>query len=240
MKLIHLDTVDSTNSYVKTHMAELDNLTFVYSDRQTNGRGRLSRKWLDTGEDNLFLTIVIKPDTTSNISAYLPNLTQYLSVVLCDVLEQNNIIPNIKWPNDVLINGKKIAGILAEGVTSGGKVQGLALGIGINLNSKAESLITIDKPATSIFNETGAKQNKEDFLKMLYENFCLLYDDFVYEGFKSIKDLYLKRASFIGKQIKINVLDVIHEGIAFGVTDDGALLLKEHNIINTYCIGDIL
>lgn len=239
MKTIHLDKVDSTNNYVKQHFHDLENFTFVYADRQTDGRGRLARKWTDTGDDNLFLTIVIKPENGLK-EMYYPNLTQYLSVILCKVLESLNLTPNIKWPNDVQINGKKIAGILAEGITAGGKIQGLALGIGVNLNTPEENLIKIDKPATSLFNELGVKQNKEIFIKMLYENFCLLYDEFVYEGFKSVKDLYQKRATFIGKQIKINVLDVIHEGIALGITDKGALLLKEHNNTNTYCIGDIL
>ncbi len=241
MKSVHLKEINSTNDYVKKHISELENLTFVYADRQTSGRGRLTRKWIDSGEDNLFLTIVIKPtDDITDINLY-PNFTQYLSVVLALVLEENyNLKPQIKWPNDVLINGKKVAGILAEGTFDGAKFRGMALGIGVNLNTEFKNLSKIDKPATSIFQETGLIVDKQEFLKQLYTKFCLLYDSFVCDGFKSVKEIYISKANFINRQLKINVFDNIHEGVAIGLTDDGALRLKEDEEINTYCIGDIL
>jgi len=239
MKVIHLNEINSTNDYVKKNISELDHLTFVYSDRQTSGRGRLQRTWVDSGDENLFLTIVIKPENKSKFP--YANFTQYLCVILSLVLEEDyNLIPQIKWPNDVLINGKKIAGILAEGSVRGGELVGLALGIGVNLNTTHDKLLKIDKPATSIFNEIGTVTDKTVFLEKLYNKFCLLYDKFVCEGFTSIKNSFEKRAMFIGKQISINVLGEIHEGIAVGVTDEGSLILKEGTKKNIYYIGDIL
>ena len=236
---IHLKEVNSTNDYVKKHMPKLENLTFVYSDRQTSGRGRLERKWIDSGDDNLFLTIVIKPKKSE--FEHISNYTQYLSVILAMVLEEEyNLSPQIKWPNDVLIDGKKIAGILAEGTTIGGKFLGLALGIGVNLNTSANKLSQIDKPATSIFNETRKKVDKVKFLEKLYSKFCLLYDSFVCEGFLSIKEHYIKRAMFLKKPVSVNVLGIVHNGIAENITDEGSLILKENNELNIYYIGDIL
>ena len=239
MKIVHLKEINSTNDYVKKNMSELKNLTAVYTDRQTSGRGRLERKWIDSGEDNLFLTIVIKPDTDDLKN--IPNLTQYLSVVLSMVLEEEyNLTPQIKWPNDVLINGKKIAGILAEGTTQGGKFLGMALGIGVNLNTKSEQLDLIDKPATSIFNELGVNVNREKFLEKLLEKFCLLYDSCITDGFPFIKKYYEQRAMFLGKDITINVLGELHQGVAQGVTEKGSLVLKENDNNRVYYIGDIL
>ena len=241
MKTIRLEEINSTNDYVKTHIRELEHMTFVYAERQTAGRGRLERKWIDSGEDNLFLTIVIKPSKDELETYPLSNFTQYLCVVLSMVLEEEyNLSPQIKWPNDVLIKGKKLAGILAEGTTIGGDFLGLALGIGVNLNTTKEKLDKIDKPATSLFNELGVNINKEIFLKKLLEKFCLLYDRFIIDGFPFIKTDYEQRAMFLGKNITVNVLGELHQGVAQGVTNEGSLVLKEDNQNKIYYIGDIL
>ena len=158
MNIIHLEETGSTNDYAKKHISDLDNLTVIYADRQTNGRGRLERKWIDTGEENVYMSIVLKPFEEPN--PIYPNFTQYLSVILAMYLEEEySLKTQIQWPNDVLINGKKIAGILAEATSQGGCFQGLVLGLGVNLNTTPETLVTIDKPATSFYNETGRRIN---------------------------------------------------------------------------------
>ena len=115
MSIIKLKEVNSTNLYAKEHLSELADKTVIIADRQTNGRGRFDRVWVDLGGDNLFMSIVLKP-SDKFLNVY-PNLTQYLSVVVCKVLEHYGLQPNTKWPNDVLIKGKKISGILSETVT---------------------------------------------------------------------------------------------------------------------------
>lgn len=237
--IIHLKEIDSTNNYVKMHIQSLNNLTAVYADTQTSGRGRLDRKWIDTGDENLFLTIALKPYT--EINSIYTNFTQFLSVVLSLVLEEEyNLNPKIKWPNDVLVNNKKIAGILSEGTSKGAQFLGLALGVGVNLNTEHEKLSKIDKPATSIYAETGMKIDKTVFLEKLLRKFCLLYDGYVCKGFPSIKNDYINRTNFLGKNITINVLGKQHTGIAESITDEGALIIKEGSDKNTYYIGDIL
>jgi len=238
MELLYLEEVDSTNAYVKTHMAELNDKTVVYTSHQTSGRGRLSRKWLDTGSDNIYMTICLKP--SNEFKEVYSNLTQLLSVVLCLTLEDYGIKPQIKWPNDVLIDGKKIAGILSETSIQGSTFLGLALGIGINLNSTTNELSKIDKPATSLSIILGEKINRDDFLHALLDKFCLLYNNFLEEGFLYIKNDYIKRASFFGKNVNINILGTRHAGTAVSITDNGALVLEKDLIKNTYLIGDIL
>lgn len=239
MEIIHLDEINSTNEYVKQNIANLKDKSIVYADRQISGHGRLGRIWVDSGDENLYLTFVLKP--FKEIKPIYANLTQFLSLVLCYVLEDDyNLSPKIKWPNDVLVNNKKIAGILSEGTTQAGVFQGLALGIGVNLNTPKEKLDKIDKPATSVFSETMQIVDKLDFIKKLCTKFFLLYDEFILDGFVSIKPFYINRASFLGKNISINVLGDVHEGLAVDVSDDGSLILRESDKDNVYFIGDIL
>ena len=107
MEIIHLEEIGSTNEYVKNNITNLNDKSVVYADRQISGHGRLGRTWVDTGDENLYLTFVLKPFKEMN--PIYANLTQYLSLILCYVLEEEyNLKPQIKWPNDVLVNNKKM------------------------------------------------------------------------------------------------------------------------------------
>ena len=153
MELLFLNIVDSTNKYAKEHLNELEDKTIIYANSQTAGRGRMQRKWNSNTGDNVYASIVLKPST--ELKEVYSNLTQYLSLTLTEVFEQYNVLPTIKWPNDVRINGKKISGILAESVIEKNELKGIILGFGVNLNCKKEDLDKIDQPATSLNLETG-------------------------------------------------------------------------------------
>ena len=147
MELVFLEEVESTNKYAKEHIKNFNDMTLIYTDNQTNGRGRLDRKWSFGGKDNIYASIILKP--SDEMKEIYSNLTQYLCVVLAQTFEEYGVTPTIKWPNDIQINGKKISGILAEGVIENGKLEGLILGFGINLNTKIDFLSKINQPATS-------------------------------------------------------------------------------------------
>lgn len=239
MKLFFLDEVDSTNKYAKEHINEFEDKTLIYTDNQTNGRGRLERKWAYAGKDNIYASIVLKP--SSEMKEIYSNITQYLCVVLAKTFEDYGVEPKIKWPNDIQIDGKKISGILAEGVIEKGILQGLVLGFGINLNTKKEFLENINQPATSLNVEIGEFVDREIFLKKLLEKFCLMYDRFIEDGFLLIKNDYIRRAGFLNKEVTIKVFDKELCGIAEGVTDNGALILKDKNDNkHILLMGDIL
>ena len=129
---------------------------------------------------------------------------------------------------------------MSESAIQGGEFKGIALGIGINLNTTQEELDKIDKPATSLSVILNREIDREKFLHALLEKFCLLYDNFLDEGFLSIKNDYVKRASFLNSEVKINVLGTVHSGRAVEITDNGALVLEKDNTMNTFYIGDIL
>ena len=239
MERLYLEQVDSTNKYCKEHISDLKDKTLVYTFNQTSGRGRLGRKWSYVGEDNIYASIVLKPsDTMSDIYS---NLTQYLCLILAEVFEEYNVDSKIKWPNDILINNKKISGILAESVINKSKLEGLIIGFGINLNCETGVLDLIDKPATALNLLTDKKIDKNDFLNKILDKFCLGYNEFIEDGFLFIKEDYKKRANFLDKKITIKVLDKTFCGIAQDITDNGALMLiDDNNKEHIFWIGDIL
>ena len=237
---LYLEEVDSTNKYSKEHIDELADKTIVYTYNQTAGRGRLNRKWCYTGKDNIYASIILKPDTV--MRPVFSNLTQLLCLVLAYTFEEYKISPKIKWPNDIRVNGKKISGILAEGVIdSSGLLKGLILGFGVNLNADINTLNNINQPATSLNIETGLTIDKELFLKQLIKKFCLLYNKFIEEGFSLIREEYKSRAEFLNQSISVEVFDKIYEGTAIDVNSDGALMIVDkYNNKHTLLIGDIL
>ncbi len=231
----YLEQVDSTNSYCESHFKDLADKSVVYTYNQTNGRGRFNRKWIKLGTDNVYMSIVLKPSIL--YQKVYSNLTQYTSLVLAELLSSNyDVKPVIKWPNDVLVNGRKIAGILAEAVYNSGKLEGIIIGIGVNLNTKKELLSEINQPATALNIESGKEIDKNNFLKNFYEKFFINYDKFLNFGFKSIKTQYEQYCSFLNKTIKIHISsDSEISGKAEKISDDGALIIDG----TKYYTGDV-
>ena len=225
MELIFKEQLNSTNLYAKEHMSELNDMTFIYCNSQTNGKGRLNRVWVSNNPNNLYLTIVLKPQ---NEKFPYVNLTQYLCVVVCNLLKEYGVEPQIKWPNDMLVNGKKIAGILAQTTTIGSKINGVALGIGVNLNFDREELSSIDKPATSLNLEVGEGINRDEFLNKLAFVFEKDYEAFSKQGFSFIKHDYMKQACFIDKEIIVNTMTKSLCGTVKSLTENGALILCDN------------
>lgn len=223
MNIISFEKLDSTNTYAKQNIENFADKTVIETKVQTNGYGRFERSWVDLGEENIYMSIILKP--SESLSSVYSNLTQYLSIILCKQLEKMGLSPQIKWPNDVLLNGKKVSGILAESVVKGGKLKGIVLGIGINLNAEHGNVAKIDRPATSLNIELDKSVNKNDFLKSLLEDFFTDYDEFLEKGFIYIKEDYEKRASFLNQNLKIAVFKLVKEGFSKGIDENGALIL---------------
>lgn len=230
----HLNIVNSTNLYSKEHINNIKNKTVIYTSKQTNGRGRFNRAWVDLGNENLFVSIVLKP--SKDLKPVYSNLTQYTALKLAKTFETYDITPQIKWPNDILINGKKISGILAESVMSEGKLKGLVIGIGLNLNAKTEDFKQIDKEVTALNIETGKSIDKNIFLDELCQNFFNDYENFLKLGFISIKKEYESYANFIGKEVTIKNFATTVKGTAEKITDNGAIVVDGQEFLT----GDII
>lgn len=223
--IITFDTIDSTNTYSLKHFDELEDKTAVTALEQTAGKGRFTRTWVSGNFDNIYLSFVLKPQNLSRIA----NLTQYLSVITAKVIESYGVTAEIKYPNDVLVNGKKICGILCESSLKNNAIQGVVLGIGVNLNMPKEIIDSIDRPATSLNLEINKPVNREEFLNKLIESFFSQYENTIENGFSAFKNEYLKRINFLGKTIWIQQRDgeKKEEVTAVKIDDNGNLIIKD-------------
>lgn len=240
MNTLYLEEIDSTNKWAKENIDILDDMTLVYTYNQTAGRGRLNRSWNYMGSDNIYASIVLKPSAT--MRDVYSNLTQLLCLVLAQTFEKYGVEPRIKWPNDIRINGKKISGILAESVISSNhELKGIVLGFGVNLNFSKDIIDSINQPATALNLEIGKNVDKALFLEKLLDKFCLLYNDFIRDGFLLIREDYKERAEFLNKEVAVKVFDKTYEGVATDVTENGALkIVDKNNNEQILLIGDIL
>lgn len=234
MRLLFLDEINSTNTYSKEHVNELHDKDVIYTFKQTAGRGRFDRKWVDLGSGNIYLSIILKP--SSDLKQVYSNLTQYTALKLAETFEKYNVIPQIKWPNDILIDEKKISGILAETVFKQNQLQGLIIGVGVNLNADENDFKKIDKKVTALNIETHKEINKIDFLNCFIDNFFANYEKFLNNGFKSIKDEYMKRINFLNKEITIHNFNEDYTGIVEDISDEGSVIINNKE----FYTGDIL
>ena len=236
--IVTLKEVDSTNAYALEFIDSFDDKTVITAHKQTKGRGRYNRRWLSDETSNLYMTIVLKPQNLQNYP--FPNLTQYLSVAVCKVFENAfDITPSIKWPNDILVDGYKISGILAESSVKNNKIEGIALGLGVNVNLKQETIDLIDQKATSMYVLKNKNFDVDDVLKRICDEFFENYDEFIQKGFEYIQNDYIKRCGFLGKTITIR--EENKQYLAQAIDSEGLLLVKDNSGKESKIItGDVL
>lgn len=238
--LIELGEIDSTNSYARRCLRELAHATVIQAQVQTAGRGREQRPWVSHIPGNLCLTVVLKPNPDSIRELPVANLSQWLALSLCRVLDDFGLHATLKWPNDIQVNGKKIAGILSETVVEGPQFCGMLLGIGVNLNLQERALAKISQPATSVTCQTGKPVNTNAFRNALLAEFFEEYDLFMATGFTLIQQEYLSRCAFLGRTIEIRSPAGTLSGQAIGVDHSGALqLVTTDGESVTISIGEI-
>ncbi len=239
LNIKYYEQLSSTNEYAMSNIAEIANKTIIVAAKQISGYGRFKRKWLSANEDNLYASIVLKPDFAHAPNSFLANFTQYFSVILCETFEKYDVNAEIKWPNDVLIKGKKIAGILSETSFQGQNFKGLVLGFGINLNMTQAELDLIDQPATALNIEKKQKIDKQQFLETLLTDFFADYEKFLLDGFAFIKSRYVQKCSFIGKEILVKNLDKEQSGLAIAINNDGSLQIQNDKKEYKILMGDM-
>ncbi len=222
----HFRTIDSTNSYALKHIEQLEDREVIISDLQTTGHGRFCRKWVSDNQGNLYLTFVLKPENCSHIA----NITQYLSVVLVRVLKKYAVSAIIKWPNDVLVDGAKICGILCEASILSGSDRGFALGLGVNLNMSENELSEISQAATSLNLLLERDIDKMEFVRVLCEEFFADYDNFINSGFSTIKFEYESYCNFLSNYIWVSDADGAKtKYLAKSINEDGTLAVIDNS-----------
>ena len=216
--------MDSTNAYLKQHCSSLPDYSVIWADEQTEGRGRFTRIW--DSQPGLDLTFSILLPLTSLEQKRRQNITQIAALSVAQLLEGYGLKPSVKWPNDVLIQGKKISGILCEVTETDERVCGV-LGIGINVNNTEKFLANLDIPATSLCCELRHKVVRQDLLKKLLEIIINCFNVLCQSGFTQNRQEIKKRLAFINEQIVFtDVKQDSYSGKIIDLNDDGTLLFE--------------
>jgi len=167
-KHYHFNKIDSTSTYLKLNYNKLVNMTFVSADYQEKGHGRYNRTWYSKENENLLFSILIKDKELINKYA---SLSLASAVCIYEILHNLNIENvSIKWPNDVFVNDKKIAGILLESVSINNKIDALVIGVGINVNA-IDFIENMENIPTSIYLENGKVTNINKFKDIVFSRF---------------------------------------------------------------------
>lgn len=213
--------------------------TLIIADEQTMGRGRLGRNWHSKKGTGIWMSLIIKPEISVQKA---PQFTLLTAVALCMAIEEvTGLEPFIKWPNDLLLQQKKVAGILTELIAEENRVQAIIIGIGINVNhTETDFPEELRDKATSLAIEKGTTILRPK----LVQNFCLkfekLYETYNKTGFQPIKLLWESYNISIGKKILARTNQRTIVGTALGINEDGVLLLEdEHGHIHHIYSADI-
>lgn len=197
--IICLETIDSTNSYGKKRaLQELDG-TVIISEEQTKGRGRIGRQWHSKSREGIWMSIILKPNIMPEKA---PFLTLIAGASIAKALDDLGIDVSIKWPNDIILNNKKVAGILTELSAELDRINYIVLGIGINVKTMKFSQ-EISDIATSLFKE-GHKISRVDIVRKILEEFEILYKEYINYNLKDeVLKICKKHSAIIGKDIYI-------------------------------------
>ncbi|WP_050615401.1 biotin--[acetyl-CoA-carboxylase] ligase [Bacillus testis] len=200
--------------------------TIVVADEQTLGRGRLARKWHSPKGTGIWMSLLAKPRIPLQQA---PQLTLLTAVAVVQAIEEvTGLQAQIKWPNDILIKGKKVTGILTEMQAEADGVHSIIIGIGMNVNQVAADFPEeLSDKATSLKIETGLTHSREQIIGEILYKFENLYHIYQSKGFKVIKALWESYAVSIGKVITATTMNDKIIGIAMGITDEGVLLIKD-------------
>ena len=239
-KVVCLGETESTNA-VAFKMAQdgATEGTVVIADTQTAGKGRLGRVWQSPAGVNLYCSVVLRPAISPVAACQLT----FLSVVaVARAIEKcTELPPQIKWPNDILIAGKKVAGLLNEMNAETEKVNFVVLGIGVNLNMRLSQLGEgLRHPATSLLEESGVEVDRLRFTRTLLVELDELYEKFLEEGEAAVRAEWLERSAIRGRSVRVNCGDREFSGVVQGVDSFGALLvLLADGTLETVLSGDV-
>jgi len=234
-KIIHLDCVDSTNNYVANMVLtkQIEHGTVIMADDQTEGKGQRGNIWISKPGENIITSFYLK---TANLSVHKQfYLTIFTSLSVIRLLHKKGIKAKIKWPNDILINSKKISGILIENQLIGAKIEHSIVGIGLNTNQEEFG----DLNATSVYNEIAEYTPIHHLLLMLINEMNQLFTELEYENYTNLKEEYLNNLWLLNTNSTFNDKDGDFSGKIVGVSELGLLEVLKENKIKEYNLKEI-
>lgn len=239
-RVVSFPETDSTNVQAR-RLAEDGSLegTVVIADRQSAGRGRLGRRWESPFGVNLYCSVILRPEIPVHQA---PQLTFLSAVAVAETLNSIcHLSAEVKWPNDILVNGAKISGLLNEMSAETERIHFVILGIGINLNMTADQFPEeLNYPVTSALIETGKKIDRQKFLRTFLQYLDDYYSEFIQEGFIPIRRRWEKLCNIMNLQVEVDQGSGKFRGTVVGLDAEGALRLQlEDDQIKSILTGDV-
>ncbi|HEY6952114.1 MAG TPA: biotin--[acetyl-CoA-carboxylase] ligase [Bacteroidota bacterium] len=236
-KLFVFESIDSTNACAKT-LAETGTPegTVIVADHQSAGRGRLGRTWVSEPGANLLFSVVLRP-TLQKESAAL--LTFFSAVFIARAVEKVSKLPvECKWPNDILVHGRKCCGILLENSFQQERLAFSIVGIGINVNQETFPDDLNDR-ATSLFRECGKKYDRVEVLRTLLQEADGLLPVIQKGSAHKIMEEWNAHCSMFGKPVTVSYGENIVSGTALHLDPEGGLVIKTPEGTSTFYAGDV-
>lgn len=237
-KIYYYDSIDSTNTEAK-NLAEknADEGWLVIAEEQTRGKGRIGRTWQSPKKTGIWMSLVLRPNVEPR---EVPQLTQLAAAAIVKALTKFDIEAKIKWPNDLIINGKKICGILTEMAGSIEQLNYIIIGMGINVNQILEDFDEeLREKASSIYIESGKKINRQALVGEILNSIEFYYNEFLAHNHKAYLDVCREESILINKTVRVINNKKEKKGKALGIDDSGALLVEIDGKIEKIISGEV-
>ena len=239
----YFDSIDSTQSQaLKMADGAENNGSIIVAAKQTGGRGRSGRKWVSP-QGGIWISIILQPKFDISITTLFPIAS---SLALSIAIERIfSIKPELKWPNDIMIKGKKVAGMLVDVSLESNKIESLVLGVGINFDVNVKQIEKSLKGTSNFYGVASLRDQKHKIKPIqLVQTFLVelekIYNALNSKQTKKIISEWTKRSSTIGKNIELNTGDTKIKGKAIKIDDDGSLIVSKNNNTHKVIAGDII
>ena len=226
-EIFYYRELDSTNGKAKELAAAgAPEGTVVIAEKQTEGRGRRGRSWFSPSADGIYVSLIIRPDIAPTEASRITLMTAVATAEALHSLTPLEI--RIKWPNDILVNGSKIGGILTEISAEMDVVHFIVIGLGLNVNMPLETFPhEIRERATSVFINMGEQFSRVNIVRAYLEWYEKYYEIFKKIGFKPVIQRWKEFSDIVGQQVLVDIMKKKYFGKVVDVDDDGALILQD-------------
>lgn len=234
------NVVESTNTEANRLAREgAPEGTLIVADAQTKGRGRLGRSWVSPPGSGLYLSIILRPTCPADA---FPILTLTAGVAAASAIKQMGTMPQLKWPNDILIAGRKVGGILTEGVFDEKRIDFAVLGLGVNVNTATDEFpLSVKDLASSLRLSLGKPVSRIQFLSTLLNQVEQWYEFFCSGAFQRILEAWSESDTTLGSAVEISLPGMRLFGVAEALAPDGTLLVRdERNRLHRIVAGDVV
>ncbi len=238
-RIYHYHKVSSTNKVAKKIAKSSDEeKVVILAETQTHGKGRLGRQWFSPN-GGLWLSLMLRPQITLREASKLTLIASCAVARTIDLMF--GLKTDVKWPNDVLVNGKKICGILTETGTKDGSVEFVIVGVGINANIDMKSFPEgLQDTATSLKHELGFEINRKKLVKNFLQSFDQRYRRLQVGLWSVLLQEWKNLAIFLGRRVEVKSFDEVLVGKALDIDEDGGLIIRlENGVLRKVIAGDV-